>query len=66
MSNLRSYCPSSENNVAGDLYHDLIRAVQVHSFKMLKSQSHHFTVLPVLEERNNVNISKKKNPKDQW
>lgn len=39
MSDLRSHCQPSANDVASDLYHDLIDAVQVHSFKMFKSVS---------------------------
>lgn len=43
MSDLRSHCQPSANDVASDLYHDFIDAVQVHSFKIFKSQSRHFT-----------------------
>lgn len=43
MSDLRSHCQPSANDVASDLYHDFMDVVQVHSFKIFKSQSWLFT-----------------------
>lgn len=43
MSDLRSHCQPSANDVASDLYHDFMDVVQVHSFKIFKSQSRLFT-----------------------